>query len=496
MRQPADSAGERCVSRMIAQCPARSRLRRTGVIFARLRCMRRFLRTGFLGCLMTGVMAGCGPVDEFEAGDSPAEEGPSETSSPSQEMPPQEMPPQEMPPQEMPVAEPPAEDPPPETSDEAAELRARLLATLPQPALPATPYSYSGDPRPARARTSLTDSFDTTPIDNPITDAGAALGRVLFYDRLLSENGTIACASCHVQAFAFSDPRPLSLGFDGRRTERNSMPLLNLRYYGGGERQGAMFWDHRAPSLETQVLMPIQDTVEMGLTLDELQLRVTSAAYYPPLFEAAFGTSDVSAERIALALAQFVRAIASFRSRWDEGIATGARPNEDFSNFTAQENEGKRLFFGAPRGGPPGGGGGPSCAVCHLPGGPDNLSFFFMDGAKNNGLPEDDDVGFGLVTGDRRDDRKFKSPSLRNVELTGPFMHDGRFQSLEQVVRFYSGQIAPDPNLDRVLVGPNGQPLRFAFNSDQQAALVAFLRTLTDSQITTDPRFADPFDAP
>ena len=371
------------------------------------------------------------------------------------------------------------------------EQRNALLARLPSPVLPTTVEAYAGDPRPEFARSPMTDAFDSTPSANPITDAGATLGRVLFYDRLLSANGEVSCASCHLQQFAFTDPRPLSVGFEGGATGRNSMPLINLRFYGGGQRSGAMFWDHRAPTLEAQVLMPIQDAVEMGVSLDELILRVSAASYYPALFEAAFGSEDVTTDRIARALAQFVRAITAFNSLYDQGLAQANQPTDDFANFTAQQNEGKRLFFGPPGG--PGPGRGPSCAACHLPGGPGNSVFFFVDGAKNNGLPDDQDVGFGAVTGRPGDDRRFKSPSLRNVEMTGPYMHDGRFRTLDEVIRFYAGGIRADPNLDPVLRGPNGQPVQFRFTPPQRAALVAFLRTLTDRDVLTDQRFADPF---
>ncbi|MEM7679014.1 MAG: cytochrome c peroxidase, partial [Myxococcota bacterium] len=148
-----------------------------------------------------------------------------------------------------PIAEPAPQE------DEATRLRRALLDRLPSPDL-STAYSYAEDPRPNFARTPLTDGFDNTPDDNPITNPGATLGRVLFYDRLLSLNGRVSCASCHAQDRAFTDPRRFSVGFDGGLTGRNSMPLINLRFYGGGQRAGAMFWDHRADSLETQVLMP------------------------------------------------------------------------------------------------------------------------------------------------------------------------------------------------------------------------------------------------
>jgi len=185
--------------------------------------------------------------------------------------------------------------------------------------LPGTPYSYAGVTLPAHFNTPLVRDMDNTPSDNPLTDEGATLGRVLFYDAALSANRTVACASCHIQEQAFSDNLKLSEGFDGGLTGRNTMPMIDSRYY----RNGRFFWDERADTLEEQVLMPIQNEVEMGLTLDELVERVSAAPYAPYLFEQAFGDEQVTSDRISKALAQFVRAIVSYRSRFDDGVPKG-----------------------------------------------------------------------------------------------------------------------------------------------------------------------------
>jgi len=361
--------------------------------------------------------------------------------------------------------------------------------------LPDSPYNYAAIELPAHYVSSLARGMDNTPDDNPITDDGATLGRVLFYDTTLSANNAVACATCHVQKNAFTDPRQLSVGFDGGLTGRNSMSLAEARYY----RNGSFFWDERATTLEDQVLLPIQNSVEMGLTLDELARRVGAQDYYAPLFEKAFGDSDVTSERISLALAQLVRSIVSFRSGFDEGMATAGDVGAPFSTFTAEENQGKALFLGKA-----------GCAACHLDNGPlppgtqpgqpvprVNQAIFFIDFATNNGLPYaagDDDNGVGDVSGIPGDDRRFKSPSLRNVALTGPYMHDGRFESLEEVVEHYDSGVQPSPNLDpRLRVPGSPEPRKLNLTPAEKAALVAFLATLTDQPLLADPRYSSPF---
>jgi cytochrome c peroxidase len=371
----------------------------------------------------------------------------------------------------------------------------------PEPVLPDTPYDYD-PPLPPHAAASLGGvRLDNTPPDNAITDAGATLGRVLFFDPRLSANETIACASCHGAATGFADATAASLGFDGGLTGRNAMPTVEVRYYG----RGRMFWDERATAVEDQVLRPIQDAVEMGLTLDELVARVEATGFYPPLFAAAFGDDEVTPGRIARALAQYVRSIESFGSRWDQGVVQVASIADDFPNFTAEENRGKTIFFGQHDPNTRG-----LCGSCHMAGNPlaarppgappipfVNVAFFTPFGPTDNGLPSrEDDRGVGGVTGVAATDNQFKPPSLRDVALTAPYMHDGRFATLAEVVDYYDHGITATPNLHPALRDADGAPLRLGLSPADRAALVAFLGTLTDAQLATDPRFADPFVAP
>ncbi len=361
--------------------------------------------------------------------------------------------------------------------------------------LPATPFDYANPMLPATFTSPVAQDHDNTPPSNPVTNDGATLGRVLFYDPTLSANDTIACASCHQQEHAFTDPSQFSKGFDGGLTDRNSMSLMNSRFY----RNGRFFWDERSATLEDQVLMPIQNEVEMGLTLDELVLRVKAKAYYADLFKNAFGDSEVTSDRISRALAQFVRSIVSFQSRYDEGLALAGNPGANFPNFTEEENQGKALFLG-PAG----------CARCHLdqgpppppPGPPPNQAIFYIDFAVNNGVDEGlatDDFGVGAITGNMQDQGKFKSPSMRNVTKTAPYMHDGRFATLEEVVEHYNSGVKMHPNLDPRLFDPNvmppmpPQPRKLNLTAQQKAALVAFLGTLSDEEVVKDPKFSNPF---
>ncbi len=314
---------------------------------------------------------------------------------------------------------------------------------------------------------------DNTPNNNHITDWGATLGRVLFYDVNLSANNTISCASCHKQEAGFSDNVVLSEGFDGGLTGRNSMGLSNSQYYENGH----FFWDERAGSLEEQVLMPIQDEVEMGLTLDELETKVEAQPYYPVLFERVYGDEEVTSERISFALSQFVRSIVSYQSKYDEGRAQVNRPDDDFPNFSDLENLGKRVFFSRDT----------ECATCHT------SDLFVGDEARNNGLDAViTDLGLGEVTGRNQDNGKFKTGSLRNIELTAPYMHDGRFETLEEVVEHYNSGVQESPTLDNRLQR-NGRPIRMNLSDLEKEALVAFMKTLTDRELTEDEKFSNPF---
>ena len=341
------------------------------------------------------------------------------------------------------------------------------------------PFAYSQQTIPNHVSQNLINDFDNTPANNQINDRIATLGRVLFYEKQLSANNTISCSSCHLQEKAFTDPAQFSTGFAGGQTPRNSMSLANSRFYENGN----FFWDERANTLEIQTLMPIQDELEMGLTLDQMTAKLAATDYYPTLFEWSFGDGTVTSERVSRALAQFIRSMQSFNSRYDAGLATTGNRNRPFPNFTAAENAGKNLFFSNRT----------DCGACHV-GGQGNNVFFFMDQPRNNGLDAglNSDNGRGDVTGRNNDNGDFKVPSLRNIELTGPYMHDGRFATLEEVIDHYSTGIQNHPNLDNRLRN-DGRPVRMNFSTIERANLVAFLKTLTDNNFIQNEAYSNPF---
>lgn len=337
--------------------------------------------------------------------------------------------------------------------------------------LPTTPFNYANITLPNYFNQDA--NIDNTPNDNPVTDWGATLGRVLFYDKNLSQNNTISCASCHEAENGFSDNVRFSTGFNGGLTGRNSMGLANAKFYNNGR----FFWDERANSLEDQVLLPIQDHVEMGLTLAELENRVSNEDYYLVLFNAVFGDETVNNDRISLALSQFVRSMLSYNSKYDAGRSQVNNERDNFPNFTTAENQGKAVFFG--RGG---------CDNCH------GTESFVGPNARNNGLDlVYADNGVGEISGNQNDFGEFKVPSLRNIQLTAPYMHDGRFANLEQVVEHYSSGVQNHPNLSNQLRGQNGQPQNRNFSNGDKAALVAFMNTLTDTDFINDVRYSNPF---
>jgi len=336
--------------------------------------------------------------------------------------------------------------------------------------LPATSYNYSAPVLPASFSVNPILAEDNMPASNITTDAGATLGRVLFYDKRLSTNQSISCASCHQQAHGFADPRQFSVGYNGSIGTRHAMGLSNARWY---QRQ-SFFWDERAATLEDQPLQPIQNPIEMGMTLDALTSRIAAEPFYTNLFTAAFGSPDITTNRIADALAQFVRSIVSTQSKYDIGVTN------NFTNFTAQEYLGYQIFFGQV--------GNATCSVCH------STDNFVPTTINNNGLEFPFvDLGVGGVTGIPQQNGLFKVPSLRNVELTAPYMHDGRFTNLDEVVAFYSTGVVNNPNLSPPLRAPGGGVLRLNLTTNQQAALVAFLKTLTDTNLVSNPALSDPF---
>lgn len=338
------------------------------------------------------------------------------------------------------------------------------------PNLPTDLYDYEGILYPDHLLSdpvlNLVSGFNSA---NPVTNEGATLGRVLFYDKNLSFNNTTSCASCHHQDKAFSDGLAFSSGFEGGLTSRNSMAISNIHY------NRRFFWDTRANFIETQALMPIQDHIEMGMTLSELEIKLSSLSYYENLFIQAFGTSEITSERIALALGQFLKAMRSYRSKYDHGV------ENNFADFTAEEYMGYEMYFS----------GDFKCNNCHT------SQNFGGTSVQNNGLDGYfTDLGVAGFTFDETDIGKFKTVSLRNVELTAPYMHDGRFATLEEVIDFYSTGVNAHPNLDERLTTTNeigGPPLQFNFTPEQKAALIAFLKTLTDQEFINDVRYSNPF---
>jgi len=356
------------------------------------------------------------------------------------------------------------------------------------PTLPASPYDYvTAGFMPQHIRDYIRNNpgVDNTPPSNPITNHGATLGRVLFYEKALSANNTTSCGSCHHQEKAFTDGAAFSQGHLGGRTRRNGMPTFNMRFF----KAGKMFWDLRATTLEEQVLMPITDQIEMGMpSIGAAVEKIKGLSYYADLFKNAFGTTEVTADRMARALSQFLRSITSFNSKYDQGL------ENNFAAFSTAETRGKQLVAQL------------NCIECHsdfsnvrTPSNPDPKPTFliventgeniFNVGA-NNGLELNyADNGIGERTGRAKDMATFKMPSLRNIELTAPYMHDGRFSTLEQVINHYNEGAKAHPNLG-IQIPAGGYKILTAAD---KAAIVSFLKTLTDQSLKTDIRFSDPF---
>lgn len=298
------------------------------------------------------------------------------------------------------------------------------------------------------------------PQDLDANPARIALGRRLFHEPLLSKSNSLSCASCHGAGHGLSDPRPVSIGEEGRRGRRNAMPLFNLAW------KSSYFWDGRAASLREQVLVPIQDHQELDEKLDKVVGELNAGADYRSEFTEAFGSPGVSVERLALALESFLLTLVSHDSKFDR-----AQRGED--RLTELEQRGFELFMTErePRSGQFGG----DCFHCH--GGPLFTDHLF----RNNGLGIDPaDSGRGEVTGGTLDLGTFATPSLRNVALTAPYMHDGRFTTLEEVLDHYSEGVQRTATLDPNLAKhPDGG---LGLTAEEKSALIAFLKTLTDDQ--------------
>lgn len=324
---------------------------------------------------------------------------------------------------------------------------------------------------------------------NAIVNEKALIGRVLFYDKNLSTNNTVACASCHQQANAFSDVSIVSKGVNGS-TGRHSMRLINARFAG----ETRFFWDERATTLEAQTTQPIQDHAEMGFsgqsgspTLNDLLVKLKSKDYYPVLFRKAYNDTEITEARLKECLAQFIRSIQSFDSKYDAGRATAPNDAALFANFTPQENAGKNLFLQPPQilPGSQGvrSGGGAGCGGCHRA-----PEFDIDPNSLNNGL-------ITSIAG-TTDITVTRSPTLRdmvklNGTLNGPLMHMGSMD-LADLVNHYNNGVVANVNLDPRL-RPGGSVQKLQLTQTEKDALIAFLKTLAGTAVYTDARWANPF---
>lgn len=327
---------------------------------------------------------------------------------------------------------------------------------------------------------------------NPITNAKATLGRVLFYDKSLSVDNSISCGSCHKQEFAFSDTAIASKGVLGGLTARHSMRLINARFAA----ETKFFWDERAATLEIQTTKPIQDHAEMGFSgqngrpgIAALLTRLAGIGYYKELFKFVYGDTSVTEPRLQECLAQFVRSIQSFDSKFDAGRAQVANDGQPFPNFTAQENMGKQVFMAPPVFDAAGVriNGGAGCAGCHKA-----PEFDIDPNTRNNGI-------IGTIAGTGLDLGVTRAPSLRdlvnnNGVQNGPLMHTGNLATLQNAIGHYGNiNIAPgNNNLDpRLTPGGIGQQLNFT--AQEVNGLMAFLRTLSGSNVYTNAKWSNPF---
>ncbi len=320
----------------------------------------------------------------------------------------------------------------------------------------------------------------------------AVLGRVIFYDKKLSKDGTVSCASCHKQELAFSDDKAFSDGVYDRSTDRNSIALgsvANFSAYYGTDLNGSsairFFWDNRAETAADQSRGSMTNAKEMDMTMHEIASTVEAQPYYEPLFKKAFGSAVVTEELVLEAVANFVNAMGSYQSKFDaeannspqsfSGGFGNSMFSQAFNGFSPAENRGKTLYNN-------------NCSSCHS----GNMGRPVLQLA-NNGLEANPtDLGVGAITGNLAEKGSFKVPTLRNIALTGPYMHDGRFSSLNDVLDFYSTGIQNHAFLHADLQ-TGGQPKRMNFSATDKTDLIAFLNTLTDDHLLDDKKFSDPF---
>jgi len=313
------------------------------------------------------------------------------------------------------------------------------------------------------------------PEDNPLTEAGVALGRFLFYDPILSGNEKMACADCHFPQSGFTDNLAFSTGTEGIVGLRSSMSLVNAGYFTKG-----LFWDGRIQTLEEQALLPVEDVNELHSDWESVIERIQVDTAYPTRFRAAFGinsTTEITKELAVKAIAQFERSLLSFNSKYDRVIR-----NEEF--FEEDELMGFELFIDDPNDLPDA-----ECGHCH------NAPLFTVNQYFNNGidsvgnLEDFKDKGLGAITNNRFDNGKFRAPSLRNIALTAPYMHDGRFQTLEEVIDHYNEGAHFADNIDPLITTKG-----LGLSEEHKKALVAFLHALTDTSFVNNPAYQNPFE--
>lgn len=323
------------------------------------------------------------------------------------------------------------------------------------------------------------------PEDNPMTEKGVELGRMLFYDTQLSRDHSTSCGTCHQQKLAFTDGKAKAEGIHGRIGDFGSMSTVNLMW------NGKFFWDGRSPSLEAQALDPIENVLEMDMTLEEVVERLILDERYPPMFASAFGNSEITPLKIGKAIAQFERTLISSNSKYDKIILGSYTPTE-------QEKLGMDLFLTHPIAGEIRGG---NCGDCHLGvlTSGDPVSF---RGFHNNGLDDDQNLKDGLmgVSSNEFDKGKFKAPTLRNIALTAPYMHDGRFNTLEEVLEHYDQHVKRSRTLDPLIQEASnepifpGDPIKLHLTQKEKEAIISFLHMLTDEDFINNPAHSNPFE--
>jgi cytochrome c peroxidase len=352
------------------------------------------------------------------------------------------------------------------------------LGALPNYAKQVKPSYIFGDNTPVAPGPS--------PVANPITNTGATLGRLLFYDKRLSRNDAVSCSSCHQQDHAFGDPALASTGVAGM-TPRHAMRLVNARFA-----EPRFFWDDRAPTLESQASQPFRNAIEMGFSgtngdpnFSDLLAKMSALPEYQILFNAAFGSPGIDEIRIQRALAQFIRSIQSFDSKFDDGLALGAAGQSSFANFTDSEKRGRQIFTTPSSSGGNSSGGG-NCMFCHT-----DPTFSNSSSSGNNGVIATIAGGTDLTI--------ISSPTLRDLvgpsgQLNAPLMHNGSFASIAQVIEHYNAIPGDNPNLSFFLK-QSGVPQNLNLTAQQKLDLEAFLRTLTGKAVYTDPKWSNPFRA-